>query len=93
MESPVKMQVLASEANKENLDAAYQSDEVAVPIKGIPTLDDEPKKEEEKPTTAPTIKDEEAVEPILQENPQRFVLFPIKYHEVRPPRPRRATTR
>ena len=31
---------------------------------------------------APTIKPEEADEPLLQENPQRFVLFPIKYHEV-----------
>jgi len=30
----------------------------------------------------PTIKPEEADEPLLQENPQRFVLFPIKYHEV-----------
>lgn len=80
MESPIKMKLLASEANKENLNAAYESDEIAVPIKGIPTLADEPKKEE--PTTAPTIKEDEAVEPILQENPQRFVLFPIKYHEV-----------
>ena len=32
---------------------------------------------------APGIKPEEADEPLLQENPQRFVLFPIKYHEVR----------
>lgn len=31
---------------------------------------------------APTIKPEEADEPLLRENPQRFVLFPIKYHEV-----------
>ncbi|KAH8790162.1 ribonucleotide reductase [Hyaloscypha finlandica] len=31
---------------------------------------------------APTIKPEEADEPLLQENPQRFVLFPIKYHEI-----------
>ena len=31
---------------------------------------------------APTIKPQESDEPILQENPQRFVLFPIKYHEV-----------
>lgn len=35
------------------------------------------------PTVAPTIKPEEADEPLLQENPHRFVLFPIKYHEVR----------
>ena len=93
MESPVKMQKLASEANKENLSDAYASDEIAVPIKGIPTMDDEPQKEDTKATTAPTIKEEEAGEPILQENPQRFVLFPIKYHEVGHTRPRRVVTR
>ncbi|KAL8717466.1 MAG: hypothetical protein Q9225_005289 [Loekoesia sp. 1 TL-2023] len=37
---------------------------------------------EEKPAVAPGIKPEEADEPLLQENPQRFVLFPIKYHEI-----------
>lgn len=40
-------------------------------------------KKEEKAIVAPTIKPEEADEPLLQENPHRFVLFPIKYHEVR----------
>lgn len=40
-------------------------------------------KKEEKAAVAPTIKPEEADEPLLQENPHRFVLFPIKYHEVR----------
>lgn len=29
-----------------------------------------------------SIKEMEAKEPLLQENPQRFVLFPIKYHEI-----------
>lgn len=38
---------------------------------------------EDKPSVAPTIKVSEADEPLLQENPHRFVLFPIKYHEVR----------
>ena len=37
----------------------------------------------QKPVVAPTIKPHEADEPLLQENPHRFVLFPIKYHEVR----------
>lgn len=37
----------------------------------------------EKPVVAATIKPSEADEPLLQENPHRFVLFPIKYHEVR----------
>lgn len=31
---------------------------------------------------APTIRPEEMDEPLLRANPQRFVLFPIKYHEV-----------
>jgi len=40
-------------------------------------------KTEKAVAVAPTIKPEEADEPLLQENPHRFVLFPIKYHEVR----------
>ncbi|RYN42387.1 Ribonucleoside-diphosphate reductase small chain [Alternaria arborescens] len=51
------------------------------PIVGIPD-DFEDDLEEAKPIVAPTIKEEEAIEPILQENPGRFVLFPIKYHDV-----------
>ncbi|KAI4652025.1 Ribonucleotide-diphosphate reductase (RNR), small subunit [Alternaria ventricosa] len=51
------------------------------PIVGIPD-DFEDDLEEVKPTVAPTIKEEEAEEPLLQENPGRFVLFPIKYHDV-----------
>ena len=39
-------------------------------------------KKEVKLAVAPTIKEIEAEEPLLQENPHRFVLFPIKYHEV-----------
>ncbi|KAL8860713.1 MAG: hypothetical protein Q9178_002743 [Gyalolechia marmorata] len=35
-----------------------------------------------KPAVAQGIKPEEANEPLLQDNPQRFVLFPIKYHEI-----------
>jgi len=81
MESPIKKPILSFEADKENIDAKYESDEVAVPIKGIPVLADEPEPVVA-PSTAPGIKEDEAAEPILQENPQRFVLFPIKYHEV-----------
>lgn len=36
----------------------------------------------EAPKVAAGIKEAEANEPLLQENPHRFVLFPIKYHEV-----------
>ncbi|KAI4121122.1 MAG: hypothetical protein LQ347_006949 [Umbilicaria vellea] len=39
-------------------------------------------RKEEKPSVAPTIKPSEADEPLLQENPHRFVLFPIKYHAI-----------
>ncbi|KAI6959470.1 Ribonucleoside-diphosphate reductase small, partial [Hortaea werneckii] len=38
--------------------------------------------DDKKPSVAEGIKEEEADEPILQENPHRFVLFPIKYHEI-----------
>ncbi|KAF4553792.1 Ribonucleoside-diphosphate reductase small chain [Elsinoe fawcettii] len=76
MESPVKQPTFLVEANKENI----ERDEVAVPVKGIP-LDYEPETTAA-PTVAPGLKEEEQVEPILQENPNRFVLFPIKYHEI-----------
>lgn len=78
MESPVKQPTFVLSEDKEN---AIASDEIAVPVKGIPMMD-EPVKAEA-PSTASTIKKEEAIEPLLQENPHRFVLFPIKYHEVR----------
>ena len=91
MESPVKKLGFQSEADKENMDERYASDEVAVPIKGIPDIV-EPVVAA-KPTVAEGIKEEEAVEPILQENPGRFVLFPIKYHEVCSRREQRAETR
>ena len=48
--------------------------------KPITKVFDEKKKEIT--SVAPTIKSFEADEPLLQENPHRFVLFPIKYHEV-----------
>ncbi|KAL2123874.1 hypothetical protein VTJ04DRAFT_239 [Mycothermus thermophilus] len=82
MESPIKKLDFTG-ANKEN--APFDAD--------LATLEAEmdaaqqqksglPKKEEPKASVAPTIKPEEADEPLLQENPQRFVLFPIKYHEI-----------
>lgn len=72
-DSPVK-KIDFSSADKEN---TYK------PIVGIPDLEDVADEVEKKVhSVAPTIKPEEAEEPILQENPQRFVLFPIKYHDV-----------
>lgn len=82
MESPVK-KLDFSASNKEN--APFDSDlatlEAEMDANHQKTTTD--KKEEPKLAVAPTIKPEEADEPLLQENPQRFVLFPIKYHEVR----------
>ncbi|SMQ54562.1 unnamed protein product [Zymoseptoria tritici ST99CH_1A5] len=79
MESPIKKpQFQSSEADKENIEAKYASDEVAVPIKGIPELPEE----EVVAVTATSGKEDLEDEPILQENGQRFVLFPIKYHEI-----------
>jgi len=72
-----------SSAGKENV---YR------PIVGIPDFEEDAS--DHKPTTAPTIRPEEAHEPLLQENPGRFVLFPIKYHDVRSAMPLiRALTR
>ena len=64
-------------SNKENTN-------VAVPIVGIPDVVEVTGPKEV--SIAPTIKPEEASEPLLQENPQRFVLFPIQNHEVGPSR-------
>ena len=40
-----------------------------------------------------SLQAQEQDEPLLMENKQRFVLFPIKYHEVRPPPPTAWCTR
>ena len=80
MESPVKKLDFgaADKENKPNQAAELQRNWTKI-VEGSKIV--ETKKEESK-TVAPGIKAEEADEPLLQENPQRFVLFPIKYHEV-----------
>ena len=68
---------------KENLphDPAPLAESFANNVKA--SLDEIVKKEDNKKTVVSSgIKLEEANEPLLQENPHRFVLFPIKYHEV-----------
>lgn len=58
--------------------------EKAVPLVGLPELSKPADAvEEAKNAVAPTLKPSEASEPLLRENPNRFVLFPIKYNEVR----------
>ncbi|KAI0014092.1 ribonucleotide reductase [Xylariaceae sp. FL0662B] len=79
MASPVK-KLDFSAAGKENAPLDADLDTLAKDIESQkPTME---KTKEEKPAVAPTIKPEEADEPLLQENPHRFVLFPIKYHEI-----------
>ena len=77
-ESPAKKLSFEPE-NKENAPSTTSIvDAIATETKSIiekPTVRETPK-------VAPGIKELEAHEPLLQENPHRFVLFPIKYHEV-----------
>ena len=78
-ESPVK-KINFQTVDKENMpqDAAVATDiEVAKPV-----VEQVKPKVVEEVKVAPGIKEQEADEPLLQENPHRFVLFPIKYHEV-----------
>ena len=79
MESPVTKLDFA--AGKENAPVDNSVEDLASEIESNKPADK--KVEEPLPVVvAPGIKASEADEPLLQENPQRFVLFPIKYHEV-----------
>jgi hypothetical protein len=106
-DSPVKKLSFGIAADKENhimdnsnasittIDAGCDADPKL--IKPSAAIKTEEKKAEPQPAVAPTSRPEEADEPLLQENPHRFVLFPIKYHEVSPlcffPHKMRRTTR
>ncbi|RFU24828.1 hypothetical protein B7463_g11503, partial [Scytalidium lignicola] len=78
-DSPVK-KLNFNTTDKENapFDTDATVDSAAIETKKL--VDDA--KTVAKPSVTPTVKPEEADEPLLQENPQRFVLFPIKYHEI-----------
>lgn len=86
MESPVK-KLDFSQADKENkpFDADLATLEAEIDAKHNEEINSKaltqtrPQKVEEE-TPAPKPEDDE---PLLAENPGRFVLFPIKYHEVR----------
>ncbi|CAF3508372.1 Ribonucleotide-diphosphate reductase (RNR), small subunit [Fusarium graminearum] len=73
MESPVKKLNFGT-ANKENEPLNQTTDTAELKTKIV----EESKKDESKTVVSKAEEDE----PILQENPQRFVLFPIKYHEI-----------
>src|SRR5690349_1775508 len=79
-DSPIKKLDFGVE-NKENMPSNIEST-------NTPELDILKKPVEEVkdttvlPTVPKTIKELEAEEPILKENPHRFVLFPLQYHEI-----------
>ncbi len=77
-DSPLK-KINYEAIGKENLQASPLVDDMDLKKPSFDLV----KEDVKKPVVAPTIKPEEAHEPLLQENPQRFVLFPIRYHEVR----------
>ncbi|KAK9442784.1 ribonucleoside-diphosphate reductase M2 subunit [Metarhizium brunneum] len=81
MESPVK-KLDFGVTNKENkpLDEAAVA-ALAEQVDAEHESKIESKKDDKSAAVAPGIK-AEVDEPLLQENPQRFVLFPIKYHEI-----------
>lgn len=90
MDSPVKKLDLGL-ANKEN---DFQDPAIASLAQDLDTkhaTKDVVKAPEEAARNGGLL-DNEQDEPILRENPQRFVMFPIQYHEVRDassPRPTR----
>ncbi|KAF5864826.1 Ribonucleotide-diphosphate reductase (RNR), small subunit [Aspergillus alliaceus] len=73
-DSPVKK--LNFEASgKENAPSSF-------PVADAPATKTAGEKPSEVAKAIPSVKELEANEPLLQENPHRFVLFPIKYHEI-----------
>ncbi|KPM46198.1 Ribonucleoside-diphosphate reductase small chain [Neonectria ditissima] len=78
MESPIK-KLNFNTSDKEN--QPFSESAVTDSIDSKQKLVSETNKTD-KTVAAPAIKAEEMDEPLLQENPQRFVLFPIKYHEI-----------
>jgi hypothetical protein len=80
-DSPVKKIDFTSE-DKENMPAAETvASPVEVDLKKVESKV-EATEVKEIVKAAPTIQELEAEEPLLQENPHRFVLFPLKYHEI-----------
>ncbi|KAK0385789.1 hypothetical protein NLU13_6966 [Sarocladium strictum] len=80
MDSPVK-KLDFNQADKENNpDASVATLAEQIDANHKPAIE-ETKQVEKKAETAVT-KPDESDEPLLQENPARFVLFPIKYHEI-----------
>ncbi|KAL4733074.1 ribonucleotide reductase [Aspergillus similis] len=72
-----------SPVKKLNFEAASKENApVSNPIVDVPVTKPATEKPVEPSKAALDVKAIEANEPLLQENPHRFVLFPIKYHEI-----------
>jgi ribonucleoside-diphosphate reductase subunit M2 len=80
MESPVKKLDFSSADKENNPDATVATLAAQIDANHKPAVEEVKKVEKE--TETAVAKPDEADEPLLQENPGRFVLFPIKYHEV-----------
>jgi ribonucleoside-diphosphate reductase subunit M2 len=80
MESPIKKLDFNAADKENNPDATVDTLAQQIEADHKPVVE-EVKKVEKEPETAVT-KPDESDEPLLQENPGRFVLFPIKYHDV-----------
>ena len=90
MEDAPAKRLMVEPINKENM---LQDSPVAFAIDYDSDLKKhqlDPIQKEKKPSIEVSIKAMEAEEPILKENPHRFVMFPIKYYEVSVLDPRHA---
>ncbi|KYK54565.1 ribonucleotide reductase [Drechmeria coniospora] len=81
MESPVKKLDFADKENRPLGDAVASSPSTQLDV-GDKHVKGTKEVEAESTAVVPTTQPEECDEPLLRENPQRFVLFPIKYHEI-----------
>ncbi|ANB15447.1 ribonucleotide-diphosphate reductase subunit RNR2 [Sugiyamaella lignohabitans] len=78
--------LISSKNLKESLQKIKEKKDLAAGIKEIEEVEEEEEQEELEHgvhrRTRAQLKASEKDEPLLQENPNRFVLFPIKYHEI-----------
>ncbi|GAB0135581.1 Ribonucleotide-diphosphate reductase (RNR), small subunit [Epichloe bromicola] len=81
MESPVK-KLDFGVSNKENMLDVAAFHALGKQVEAEQKTPTEVQKEPDSTAVARGIKSDECDEPLLQENSQRFVLFPIKYHEI-----------
>jgi len=77
-ESPAKKIDFAVAGKENTVDASVKHDDILKPLDALKPVE----KDILKPKVAEGIREDEVDEPLLQENPHRFVLFPLKYHEI-----------